>query len=87
MNGCKVTGCADNSIPASELKNGQLAVIVSNSYSPSYNGRIVTRHTFGGFDHLAQIGLPTLFSSTAKTLVGNLCRVRVLKAGEAITVS
>lgn len=88
MNAVKLTGtCCDNTIAASELKNGQIAVIVSNIFSTAYNGRLVARHLFSGVDTLMQIGLPSQFSSRTSDLTGNKCRVRVLKAGEQITIS
>lgn len=87
MNSVKLTGnCCDETIAASNLRNGQLAVIVSNVFSASFNGRIVTRHQFMSVDTLVQIGYPSQFSSDTKRLTGTQCRVRVLKAGEQITV-
>lgn len=85
MNGCKVSGCADDTIPASELKNGQIAVIVRNYSSSTFNGRIVQRHQYGCTDNLAVFGFDTYWAAVS-TLTGDKCRVRVLKAGEAITV-
>lgn len=86
MNTVKLTGnCCDNTIAASELKNGQIAAIVSNFYANSYNGYLVCRHSYGDADHLTVIGRSLHFSN-AVGLTGDKCRVRVLKAGEQITV-
>lgn len=86
MNGVKIQSCCDSTIAASELRNGQVAVIVRNGFGTSWNGSIVTRHTFCGADHLALFGRAMLFSTKASELTGEKCRVRVLKAGEQITI-
>jgi hypothetical protein len=67
------------------MVNGQVAVIVKSTQAPAYVGRIVCRHNFAGTDHLTVVGHPTYFSG-ASGLTGDKCRVRVLKAGEQITV-
>lgn len=84
---CKVIGnCCDDTIAASELRNGQVAVIVRNVFSSSWNGAIVARHNYNGVDHVVLFGRSMMFSSNTKELTGDKCRVRVLKAGEQITV-
>lgn len=82
MNGCKIKA-HDDTIPATSLKDGQLAVLVSGN--TTYTGCIVMRHIYGTRDLLVNIGKAG--GSTWFGPVPSGLRVRPLKAGEQITVN
>lgn len=84
MNGVKVSGCSNGTIPMSAMKDGDLAVVVEcrNNF---FNGLIVhARKDGGGADLYQTIGKPHMSRWTRDSIDG--VTVSLLKAGDTITV-
>lgn len=68
----------DNGIRVHDMKDGQLAVVISDQYS----GRVVQRYN----DYLISVGMGSGSSWTTIFVSGSAMRVRLLEVGEMIEV-
>lgn len=80
----KLVSSVQNSIPASQMKDGQVGVITQWGTTPHYIGRIVQRYVNG----LITIGRQSgeSFSSNVLLHVNQDHRVRLLEPGEKLEI-